>query len=239
MAAQPCAAANPAIALWLQSTRLAGRVAELGSFGGLRLGTPRRLMSPNDNSAILRRVLEKEYGITGLSDQELQDVVRDKVAAMDPLELAAFKMRLGDEATIQSQPIHRYRSLAYLAIAVVAWLLWRPLAPVVVIMGLSNARRFAVQNALFWTPNAALVFGTAYGTILAVVVRIAQLVIVTSLAASVFFGVLGFMAAAYVGYGSRLPSDLGHERRSAASGAAVVAYLLTIAVWVAARKLLS
>ena len=30
---QPCAAANPAIALWLQSTRLVGRVAELGSLG--------------------------------------------------------------------------------------------------------------------------------------------------------------------------------------------------------------
>src|SRR3989442_5888937 len=29
--AQPCAAANPAIALWLQSTRPVGRVAELGS----------------------------------------------------------------------------------------------------------------------------------------------------------------------------------------------------------------
>jgi len=26
--------ANPAIALWLQSTRLAGRVADLGSLGG-------------------------------------------------------------------------------------------------------------------------------------------------------------------------------------------------------------
>ena len=30
----PCAAANPALALWLQSVRPAGRVAELGSFGG-------------------------------------------------------------------------------------------------------------------------------------------------------------------------------------------------------------
>src|SRR4029079_9719334 len=29
----PCAAANPAIALWLQSTPPAGRVAELGSLG--------------------------------------------------------------------------------------------------------------------------------------------------------------------------------------------------------------
>src|SRR2546427_691075 len=28
----PCAAANPAIARWLQSTRFVGRVAELGSF---------------------------------------------------------------------------------------------------------------------------------------------------------------------------------------------------------------
>jgi hypothetical protein len=31
--AEPCAAANPAIALWLQSKRLVGRVAELGSLG--------------------------------------------------------------------------------------------------------------------------------------------------------------------------------------------------------------
>ena len=30
---QPCAAANPAIAFWLQSVRLVGRVAELGSLG--------------------------------------------------------------------------------------------------------------------------------------------------------------------------------------------------------------
>ena len=33
---QPRAAANPAIALWLQSTRLVGRVAELLSFGMIK-----------------------------------------------------------------------------------------------------------------------------------------------------------------------------------------------------------
>ena len=37
--AEPCAAANPAIAFRLQSKRLAGRVAELGSLGHMNMKT--------------------------------------------------------------------------------------------------------------------------------------------------------------------------------------------------------
>jgi hypothetical protein len=94
-AAQPCAPANPAIALRLQSTRPVGRVAELGSFG------PRRpepdVAAPSlRSSGVSARCRGIEAWLTGgFSERKVPDMkvelplaemsVADKLHAMEAI----------------------------------------------------------------------------------------------------------------------------------------------------------
>jgi hypothetical protein len=188
---------------------------------------------------VVRRVLETEYGITGLSDIEVREVLKAKVALMDPLELAAFKIRLGEQADGRSALASGYRVAGYVVVGLAAWLLWRPMAALVVTLGFGNMRKFAIRRAQSWAPTTALLIGTAYGTLLAVVVRVIQLAIVSSFAGSAFFAVVGFLAAGYLGYSANASSfSVGDQRRSAAGSAAVVAYLVTLVTWLGVLTLL-
>lgn len=201
-------------------------------------------MNPKYHEAA-KRVLADEFGIDGVDDPEVVRLLLvSKFEAMNALERAALQMKLG--RALQEGASGVKPSLATLAavdavFVVLAWFLWRPLTGVLVIFSLANVRQFTIRHALLWAPSGAIIIGTLYGCALGGVVAASVALTVHGVAGTGFLIILGFFGAGYIGYGVekdplfRMPGD---EKRVAAAGAAVVAYLLCVIVYIGARALL-
>jgi hypothetical protein len=186
----------------------------------------------------VKRAAALELGIEGIDDpEELRAAVKAKLASMDAFARAAFEVRLGqiaNEDAASGAPSAKARVAVYLLFIVIAWFVWRPLAFVIAIFGLANARQVAIRQSLFWAPTGAVLFGTAYGLVLGILVRLASVMVVHTTLGSVLFAVLGFFGALYLGYGvqvSPLRRDNADEKRIIAQLAAVISYALVLIGW--------
>ncbi len=201
-------------------------------------------MDPRYHQAA-KQVLADQFGIEGVDDpEEVRRLLISKLEAMNVLDRAALQMKLGQALGLGAtdvKPSGATLAIVYAAFLVLAWLFWRPLTGVLAVFALGNVRQFAIRHSLFWSPSAAVIFGTLYGCALGVVIATSLALTVHGLAWSAFLIVLGFLAAGYIRYGVepnplfRMPGD---EKRVAAAGAAVAAYLSCVVLYVGARALL-
>jgi hypothetical protein len=192
----------------------------------------------DEHHETVKRAAALELGIEGIDDpEELRAAVEAKLASMDALARAAFEIRLGQIATEDAAggpPTAKARIAVYVLVVVIAWLVWRPLAFAIAIFGLANARQVAIRQSLFWAPKGAVLFGTAYGLALGILVRFASVTAVHTTLGGVLFTVLGLFAAAYLGYGvetSPLLRRNEDEKRILAQVAAVVSYAFVLVGW--------
>lgn len=181
----------------------------------------------------VKRALAEEFGWTNVDDpDELRLLVRTKMGEMNALDRAAFEMRVGrvlSEGESSRPPRTHYILLSYAILAVLGWLIWRLAAVVIAILASANIRGFAIRHALFWTPGAAIAIGAVYGILLGVLVRFGTALTTHTTTAGVVLGVLGLLAAGYIG--DSVPTGLnvrspGDERRALAQMGAVGSYLV-------------
>ena len=158
----------------------------------------------------VKHVLAEEFGITGIDDPaDLQQLLQAKLAAMSRLDQIAFDMKLGGALkAIESSgdtAVRRYTLVGYLVVATAIWFLSRPLAIGVLLIGLSGqVRRSAIRNADLWTSGVAFLVGVAYGFTVGLLARLGSVLSGGGIPGSALFGLLGFLAAGYIGY--RYPS---------------------------------
>jgi hypothetical protein len=185
----------------------------------------------------VKRALAEEFGLSQVDDSdESRLLVRSKLAEMNPLDRAAFEMRVGrliSEAESSGAPKSRSIFLSYAILAVIGWFIWRPSAVVLAITASGKIRSFAIRHALFWSSGAAVAIGSGYGILLAVLVRFGIALSTHTTTAGVAFSVFGFLAAGYIGH--RVPAGAyaeasGDEKRVLAQMAALGCYLVAVIV---------
>ncbi len=194
----------------------------------------------------MKQTLAEEFGIVGIDDpKELRRLGEAKLSELNALDRAAFYMHLGRNLDVVAargrdtaagtEPSHAgtYTLVGYAFLTVVAWFVWRPLAPVVAIFGCGNIRYFAIRNAPFWKTSAAVIVGGSYGVVVAILVKLSVTLTAGTAVAQVVFGGLGFLAAGYIGHGARAqPYFLmpGDHNRIVAQTTAVAGYCVVVAV---------
>lgn len=186
----------------------------------------------------VKQFLADEFGLKGIDDPEqVRSIFLQKLAAMSATDRIAASTQLGTKRRLLEEiklggtaPDLWHEIAAVLFLAVPLWFLWRPLSVIIVLFFASGKiRHFAVQNALFWAPNGALIFGALYGVAVAVVVRAGAAVSIQGLVGNLCFGIFGFFAAVYVGYGVpgnprfRTPAD---EKRMVSQVGAFLGYII-------------
>lgn len=198
----------------------------------------------DDELAAMKQTLAEEFGIVGIDDpRELRRIGEARMSGMNALDRAAFYARLGRnlevaaarkrdaQAGIERRSAGRSTFLGYAFLAVAAWFVWRPFAVVVAMFACSNIRYFAIRNAPFWKPSAALIVGAVYGAALAGLVKLGVMLTAGTAVAHVVFGVLGFLAAAYIGYGAGAQGNFpmpGDSNRAIAQLSALASYCVTV-----------
>jgi hypothetical protein len=181
----------------------------------------------------VKRALAEEFGLTNVDDpDELRLLVRTKMAEMNALDRAALEMRVGrvlSERENGGLPKTHYILLSYAILALLGWFIWRPAAVVIAILASANIRGVAIRHALFWTPSTAIGIGAVYGILLGVLVRFGTALTTHTTTAGVVLGVLGLLAAGYIGDGVPTRHDIqtpGDERRALAQKGALGSYLV-------------
>ncbi len=196
----------------------------------------------------IKRVLADEFGLTGIDDpDQLRLLLQAKLSEMNALDRAAFQMRLGGELRKlkSGEPLVTggYIFLGTLTLVVIAWFIWRPLAAVSALMDAASYSRYlAIRHSPLWFPQTALRIGGIYGVVLAILVKTAAIFTVHSVLGEIVLGVLGFLAAGYIGHGVptkaylRMPED---EMRLDAQVAAIVGYSVAVVLLFVGHLLLT
>ena len=190
--------------------------------------------------AAIKRALEEYFGCVGIDDPEdLRLMLNSKMAEMNAIDRIAFDMRLGRiarELEGEGSPKTLYVVIAYAIFALAAWFIWHPLAVALAIIMAGNIRVFAIRYALFWTPLAAIFIGGMYGLFIAILVRAGIALTTHKVIAATALGILGFVAAGYIGYSIPATRNFlasGDERRVLAQKTAVACYLLAMGCFLA------
>jgi hypothetical protein len=194
---------------------------------------------PDGTHELMKRAMAMELGIVGIEDPaELKRTFEARWATMDAAQRVAFEMRLGqlaNQVAAGGPPSRTSRVIAYVLGIGGAWFVWKPLAVLLVLVASAGAvRRLAVRNAAFWVVKAAVAVGVVYGCFVAALIELAMAISSPATLGRIVWGVVGLMAAAYVGYGvqpNRVLQTREDEMRIATQGIAIGAYLLTLLVW--------
>src|SRR5439155_10826863 len=167
----------------------------------------------------VKEILAEDFSLVGIDDpSEALHVLESKLAGMSTLDRATTFTRLGEKLKeTQEAPVpRRWKILSYLILAAIAWVIWRPLGAVFIIVATGNVRYFVMNRARLWTRTTALIFGMLYGCFLATLVKAVALFSVQGTVGNVVLVILGLIAAVYVAWVP--PSTLDARLATPAAG---------------------
>jgi hypothetical protein len=116
------------------------------------------------------------------------------------------KQLLTEDALIRLTKEQRFQGLwlkivRALIASTIAWLIWKPFGTLVAIIALGESREPLQRCSPFWSPLAAILVGAVVGISVSMVVSILAYFSAHSIWARCFFGLEGFLAATYFGFG--------------------------------------
>ena len=94
---------------------------------------------------------------------------------------------------------------ANIIIAVICWMIWRPLGAFIIVVQTGYFAQFirTNENLLFWSTPVVIFIGIIWGFIISILIQAVIYFAIPWLSVQISFYIIGLMAVLYVGFGTK------------------------------------
>jgi hypothetical protein len=95
--------------------------------------------------------------------------------------------------------------IANIIIAVILWMIWRPLGAFIIVVQTGYLAQFirTNENLLFWSIPVVIFIGIIWGFIISILIQAVIYFAIPWLSVQISFYIIGLMAVLYVGFGTK------------------------------------